>query len=432
MPVGHSKDATIFVTNSSVVELALLVEPLPIASGITLVTPPPLLAPGETAALKLVFTPTLHRIYVTNFTFGAVGHSPRMSVALTGKGIAPQVSILPAGAGAVDFRAVIVGDRSTRTFSLCNATSFPMPFRLVSTGIFPTAALSSPTAAPPFFLSPSEGIVPPNSGTVLLTATFAPSHATVCARPFLATFVVDVDHQDAADVQRITLCGRAFDRSLFVAPTSISSLGPEALWSRSVIATRSRKHALALEDVGADDSPLVASHAVGSAAHEARRDAFLLLFEPSPPPPHVSIEGDQKNVAPLPSVLKRELHITCVDRGIADYKVGGSTGVVGAPPGPGTPATFKVTLPHTLASASGVPRPHFFKVSPESGTITPGQTTSVVFSFSPPPPTATVAKPSEWHVVEAMITLSGGAVVKGAAAEAVTVITLRAHIEGSL
>jgi hypothetical protein len=438
VPVGHVAEAEVVLRNDSSVAMDVAALPLPAGGGFKLLSQLPRLPAGASAAVRLAFAPTSHRIHVARFAVGIAGEGPRVGVALSGVGVAPVLAIAPPRGGAIDFGAVLVGDVVVRSFSIHNPTAFPLPFRLRPAGAFPPQGVGAPTAVPPLALTPTEGTVPPG-GAVRVEATFSPRVAPPCGRPFAAAFSVEVPHAEAGRGERVLLLGRAAVASLLLAPPLPAGVAAvEAAVEEALAAGAAGAAAVAEEDAAEEGSPLAPPPLM------ACSDAFKLEFSGAGGGERAR-GGRRRSVgwaAPPPALepaagapTVRELRLVCVDRaaeGVAPGE-GGGAGVPTAPQAaPGAaqppPATFRVTLPAPVGAHT-----HYFAVSPDSGTVQPGGEVALKFSFAPPPPNAdegALRVPGQWLEVEAVVELKGGVAVEGAPAERAIPVLLRAFLPG--
>jgi len=214
LAVGKSKVMILRVTNRLDREVPLRMQGLNPAGAYSVVNAVRPIAPRSYQDLQVKFEPAgqLH-FCETLLLFSTTG---KVSVALSGQGVSPALTVDPPE-GVLDMGHLCAGEAAAATFTLSNASVFPLGYVIRDTT--PPHANFSNVA--PFSCVPREATIEAG-GSVVVTAHFSGDHD----RPmqYLSTFKIDVPNQQQEHT--MTLKGWVWSRQAFVTPASAADALP--------------------------------------------------------------------------------------------------------------------------------------------------------------------------------------------------------------
>jgi len=438
--IGGRKALTVRVANDSDHALALTARVDDVASCFEVGGAPAMLLPHSYDTVTVTFAPGAAVAAAGALLLRAGASSNACMVPLRGEGVHPTLALTPPEARAIDFGAVVAGDRAVRSFALRNVSAFPIKYgvRCVAGG----DGRFSASPLPVYNVEPPQGVIEPGA-TATLTAAFAPRHAPPGAAPLTASFAIDVAGGGGGAIM-IALTGRSFDRAGYLLPANLALLPSPA-------AAAAMASPLATDGDAADPAagstlevtfPLLPPPTAAPPAPAPPPAAAVASGAAAPPKAAAVTAGGTKGAAAAPVAepagVTEAMTLFCIDRDaygtdtvpLPVAGVGGSAAPAGAvtgsaaaakakapapapsggggkPPAGGAaaaaagagaaappvvvqqgPVTYAVALVPVPDGTGAAPLPHFFTVEPPSGTLAPGASAPLVFRHAPPRPGA--------------------------------------------
>jgi len=234
LAIGTRMLKTIKVVNLTSETIKLRTDGINACGPFCLIAPPRPLGPGEMRSITVQCLPerpglTIETLELSNSDASIGGHQLR--IPLRAQGLKPSIELKGLSkpppswsprSGILDFGNVIAMDKSTLKFSILNNSSFAVDAGITRTsckGLSPSQAaqLIERTASglPVIAYRPERVLIQPGD-TAVVEVTFNPDRGRFA--PFREEFDVTVGQTD--EVLRVGVCGRSWNRQVFVLPSN--------------------------------------------------------------------------------------------------------------------------------------------------------------------------------------------------------------------
>ena len=231
MAIGMRELKTLKIINRSNESVRLRLDGINAVGPFMLIRPPRVLGPGEMRTIVIECMPVLPGLNVEILELKSPddvgGHQLRIPLRAQGlkpsielKGLGPPPKSWNERCGILDFGGVVPADRTNKTFTVFNKSSFAVDVNIVRTagkGLSPAlrAQLVERTAAGlPVISYRPERINVEQGGSAVITVTFDPDRGRF--EPFREDLEVIVGQTD--EVLKVGICGRAWPRQMYVVP----------------------------------------------------------------------------------------------------------------------------------------------------------------------------------------------------------------------